>query len=766
MGTLSRPNGDRSQPTPGCAPPQFPKRGRLLAGVILGALWCTCIAPAQDIDSNVTSRHRSQAVIADQIRNPSERAAFVALYRKLDPAALLADAQAFLAKYPDSAFLAQVYEVAAKSSFDTGGIRPGIEYAHKSLTLLPENPLLLVALADAQAGQMQNDEAIHNATEALRYLDEFARPISVEEKEWPEVKRRQQAIANFAIGRSQLQKALKLKPGDERKGLLQDARDSLSRSIALNPDDQESAYLLGIAQLMNGDLTRAAAQFAAVYARSGDYAPRALESLQQLYHAQLSVPASSQRSTSFQDFLAAAQRAKPLSIPAGPNPPPAAHPGKYAGSHACKDCHADIYRNWSSTGMARMFRPYQAENVIGDFQKNNEFYTGSDIQYLHGKLNITPGAEHKLFARMVVRSGKHYFDIQQPDGSWHSYPVDYTIGSKWQQAYATRLPNGQIHVFPIQYSVIEKKWLNYWRSLDGPGSERSDPYNFERLDSSTNYTEKCAVCHTSQLRNTKGGGLEADGLEFREPGIGCEMCHGPSASHVSGVLNGETYKKNALDPPVDFNKLDNRQFVAICAQCHRQAVIRDSGPHGELNYSTVNTFYRQGLNVPFGEFTRKGFYKDGRFSQTTFIVEALERSKCYRKGQVSCGTCHDPHSHDFSTNQTSLRYPDQPDKMCTGCHTEFQDNLKAAAHTRHAGEAGRCVACHMPRIMDALTFSARTHQIDDIPNAEMTARFGQQESPNACLQCHKEKSVAWLQEQLQAWKSTPSASPNLAEKTR
>ena len=55
------------------------------------------------------------------------------------------------------------------------------------------------------------------------------------------------------------------------------------------------------------------------------------------------------------------------------------------------------------------------------------------------------------------------------------YPVDYTIGSKWQQAYATKLPNGQIHVFPIQYNVREKKWLNYWKSLDGPNTERSDP---------------------------------------------------------------------------------------------------------------------------------------------------------------------------------------------------------------------------------------------------------------------------------------------------
>ena len=30
----------------------------------------------------------------------------------------------------------------------------------------------------------------------------------------------------------------------------------------------------------------------------------------------------------------------------------------------------------------------------------------------------------------------------------------------------------------------------------------------------------------------------------------------------------------------------------------------------------------------------------------------------------------------------------------------------------------------MPRIAEALLFKARSHQIDDIPDAEMTARFG------------------------------------------
>jgi len=187
-----------------------------------------------------------------------------------------------------------------------------------------------------------------------------------------------------------------------------------------------------------------------------------------------------------------------------------------------------------------------------------------------------------------------------------------------------------------------------------------------------------------------------------------------------------------------------------------QSAIRKPGASGELNYSTGGSFFPDMLRQPFGEFSRKGFYKDGRFRQTTFMVESLERSKCYKKAAVSCGTCHDPHGHNAASNPTSLKLRDQPDQMCTGCHTQFQDSARASQHSHHplGSEGSRCVSCHMPRIMDALLFRARYHQIDDIPNAEMTKRFGQEESPNACLLCHQEKDADWVQKQLSGWKTS------------
>jgi predicted CXXCH cytochrome family protein len=732
----------------------FMRRDRVACIGCILLFICSVALPlaAQDIDSVVTDQNRTVPTIAAEIKDPQERAAFLALYRTQDPRPVQLLARTFLQQYPQSAFLATVYERAARSSFDLGDLTAGLSFARQSLALFPENPLLLVAVADVQARTAHPDAALENARDALDYLDRFARPSAISEQNWPNIKRMQQATAWFVIGRVQMVQALAAPAGAEQDALVNQATSSLSRASALNPDDVEILYLLGILHVAGHNLPEAMADFGAVYKRGGELALKARAQLLTIYNAQIAATPN----IGFDMFLSNSQKAPPsASLPpavvAGQS---AVHLPGYAGSAACKQCHTDKYEQWLQTGMSKMLRPYQPQNVIGDFAKDNEYYAGDDITYLYGKLRIIPAPDRKPFARMVLRDGRHYFEIKQSDGEWHTYPVDYTIGSKWQQAYATTLPNGEIHVFPIQYSAIQKKWVNYWKVIDVSGSERSDPFAWEKLDNATNYKMNCAVCHTSQLRSDGIGPGGSDQLVFREPGVGCEMCHGPAGKHVASMQTGSMYAKNPIDPPVAFDKISNRQFVSICAQCHMQSNLHTASPLGERNYSSTGTFFLTNESLPLDEVSRKGFYKDGRFNQTTFIVEAVERSKCFRKGQVSCGSCHDPHRPDSNANPTSLTFKDDPDRMCTGCHTKLGNKVNAAAHTHHPinEEASRCVSCHMPRIVDAPLFRARSHQMDDIPNPEMTARFGQEDSPNACLLCHTEKTAQWVKSSLQAWK--------------
>ena len=170
------------------------------------------------------------------------------------------------------------------------------------------------------------------------------------------------------------------------------------------------------------------------------FAPKALENLKAIYKA-----LEPGQAAGFDGFLAKLADQRAADVP--PAPPKSTAPPElpeYAGSEACKSCHGGIYRAWSQSGMSKMFRPYAAQNVIGDFEKNNEFFLGDDEIYRGGELKIVPGPNRTPYAKMTVHDGRHFFSIKQSDGQWHNYPVDYTIGSKWQQAYATQLPNGEI----------------------------------------------------------------------------------------------------------------------------------------------------------------------------------------------------------------------------------------------------------------------------------------------------------------------------------
>src|SRR5258708_35318466 len=102
----------------------------------------------QEIDANITTQNRSPATIADQIPDAAERASFLVMFKQGPPAQRLQQAKSFLAQFPQSAFLSQAYEVAARASFGLEDYDAGLNYARESLTLLPENPWLLVSVAD------------------------------------------------------------------------------------------------------------------------------------------------------------------------------------------------------------------------------------------------------------------------------------------------------------------------------------------------------------------------------------------------------------------------------------------------------------------------------------------------------------------------------------------------------------------------------------------------------------------------------------------
>src|SRR2546427_1659073 len=207
--------------------------------VVAFLLWSFVLLAAQDIDSVPSAQKRNLASIADEIADPAERSAFLQLFKPAAPAEMRARAEAFDARFPQSAFLAQAYEVAARGCFDLGEYELGLSYARKSLALLPENPLLLVPVADVEARQQLNSAAIAHGREAIDELDRFAGPASVRDEDWPNVKQQLKSTANFAKGRALLQAALSQPVGETRRELLTNSEVSLLEALHFNNQDLE-----------------------------------------------------------------------------------------------------------------------------------------------------------------------------------------------------------------------------------------------------------------------------------------------------------------------------------------------------------------------------------------------------------------------------------------------------------------------------------------------------------------------------------------------
>ncbi|HMD86087.1 MAG TPA: multiheme c-type cytochrome [Terriglobia bacterium] len=672
------------------------------------------------------------ATILDEIPDPGERKAFADLFAKRNPEERRKVAENFLTQYPQSAFLSQAFEIAAKASIDLGDNRAALQYGGEALKLHLENPLLLVPLADIQVREGLLVEGTQNARLALDCLDRFVGPAVFSAQEWTTLARQLRAMSLYILAEAALKEGVKAS-GSEQASKLKAAEEFANKSWRVDSSDANAAYLLGLIRLARGNPKEASLAFAVAYRQEGPLKARAEQRLRALY-----APGPAQPPQGFDEFV------RGLEAAAGTPPPEPAAAGKageargpapaYAGSRSCQSCHAREYAGWQNTGHARMFRPYKFENVFGDFD------------------NVTYADETgKVVARMTHDDTQHYFETLDTKDQWHRYRVDYTIGAKWQQTYATRLSSGEIQVFPLQYNRQEKRWIAFWKMIDTPKSERGTVVNFSRLSPDTAYLAHCGPCHTSQLRLTTLVSPKVKDLGFAEGGINCEMCHGPSGDHVASMRTAKPGYNPPLKLQVEFGKISSRDYIAICAQCHLQSAILGLGPEGEFNYRHfADTFYAHYQSRPYDEFALRAYYKDGRFRVISFAVESFLRSKCVQEGGANCGHCHDFHPSDIK-NERDLKFLDHPDQMCLQCHPAYAAHLEAHTHHPASSEGSRCTACHMPKIMTTVMFKTMTHQLDDIPKAEMTERFGQKDSPNACLICHTDKDIAWLKRELSKW---------------
>jgi predicted CXXCH cytochrome family protein len=165
-----------------------------------------------------------------------------------------------------------------------------------------------------------------------------------------------------------------------------------------------------------------------------------------------------------------------------------------------------------------------------------------------------------------------------------------------------------------------------------------------------------------------------------------------------------------------------------CAACHsRRKVIAKKPMPGEP--------YLDG-HLP--ALLEPGLYRaDGQIDGEVYEYGSFLQCRMHAAG-VTCSNCHNPHSAKLRAEGNAL---------CAQCHLPAK--FDAAEHHHHQpGSAGtQCVNCHMPTKTYMVLDTRRDHSFR-VPRPDLSVSLG---TPNACTQCHNERSAEWAAQTVAGW---------------
>jgi tetratricopeptide (TPR) repeat protein len=311
--------------------------------------------------------------------------------------------------------------------------------------------------------------------------------------------------------------------------------------------------------------------------------------------------------------------------------------------------------------------------------------------------------------------------IEKDGEKLKSFDVVWSLGGKNVFYFLTPLEKGKLQTIPLAYNLNDKAWYNNPMSAlrhfaEGPVDEAL-PW----MDRMYNFNTSCYSCHVSQLQTNFDLTNDSYNSTWKEPGINCETCHGPSGNHVRIFKNakeGEVQKELGL---ISTSVYTPEQHNWSCAPCH--AKMRPITP----SYMPGDRYFD---NYDLTLLDNRDFYPDGRDLGENYTYTGWMMNECNSNGEFHCVMCHTSSGRD--------RFKDNPNDACKSCHAERVADV--VAHSGHKADSpgSLCRNCHMPlTVFGAMNRSDHSFRP---PMPEATIRF---QSPNACNMCHTDKSPEW-----------------------
>jgi hypothetical protein len=448
----------------------------------------------------------------------------------------------------------------------------------------------------------------------------------------------------------------------------------------------------------------------------------------------------------------------PVALPPEPDVPIEVVDDEYQSSSSCRACHPDQYASWHRSYHRTMTQIATPDSVIGDF---------SDVQVRFGDARF----------RLFEADGEYFGEMDAPNlpgglGARRvTVPVKQTTGSHHMQLYWYPTGNGRsLGIFPLVFLRDQQRWIPRRAAFIAPPGPTPNTFGL--------WNHVCIECHSTHARpRISESGIDT---QVTELGIACEACHGPGAEHIeanqSPVRRYRMHFSSESDPTVvNPAELPHVRSAQVCGQCHsaktmfnRKQVIdwRQNGssfrPGDDLD-KTANIISNANLSRPSlralvkqkPDFLRSTFWPDGVVRVSGREYNALLETGCFTRGEMSCLSCHTLHKaaddpRDLAEWADDMLAPEmETNRACTQCHEGFDEDQDIARHTNHAPDSSgsQCQNCHMPYTNYGLLKAIRSHRIDS-PDLATELEVGR---PNACNQCHLDRSLGWSADALARW---------------
>jgi predicted CXXCH cytochrome family protein len=408
----------------------------------------------------------------------------------------------------------------------------------------------------------------------------------------------------------------------------------------------------------------------------------------------------------------------------------------FVGAQVCAGCHAAEAERWKNSHHARAMQKATEATVLGDF-------TGATF-------------EHFGLVTTFSRAGdKFLVHTDGPAGALHDYEIAYTFGVYPLQQYLIAFPGGRYQALGIAWDSRPKeqggqRWFHLYPGQKLPAGDR---LHWTGRDQTWNYM--CADCHSTGL--TKNYDLNTDSYttSWSDVDVACEACHGPGSRHVArmqaqagqGAGPSSASEADRLGLVTWLKATDHGHWemnaetgiarrtetlvsaeLDVCAACHarRKVIAKNPVAGAKLLDSYLPALLEPDL-----------YHADGQIDGEVYEYGSFLQSRMYRAG-VTCSNCHEPHS---------LQLRAEGNALCAQCHLPAKFDVTEHTHHQSGSAGAQCANCHMPAKTYMVVHSRRDHSFR-IPRPDLSASLS---TPNACTQCHKERSADWAAQTVATW---------------